>query len=153
MSDKPVVMSSSDFNLEKLGTKDLAEHIAATIHMGGNIAIFGRRGIGKTHIAKQQVQKADLKELYLNLSVLERVDLGGYPNVMASAQNKKFVDFLLPQFYQTLTEGKQPVVCILDELDKADPSLWAPLLEFIQFRSINNRPMPNLKAIIMTGNL
>jgi len=66
---------------------------------------------------------------------------------------KKFVDFLLPQFYEPMLEGKQGVVALLDEVDKADPSLWAPLLEFTQFKSINGRRLPQLKAVIMTGNL
>lgn len=147
------VMASSDFNLEKLNTKDLSDHIAGTLQVGGNLAVFGRRGGGKTAIAKQEIKRAKMHEVYINLSVLERVDMGGYPNIMASAQEKAFVDFLLPQFYQPMMDGKKKVVALLDEVDKADPSLWAPLLEFIQFRSINNRTLPNLHAVIMTGNL
>lgn len=146
-------MTSSDFNLEKLNTKDLSEHVAGTIQLGGNIAVFGRRGTGKTEISKAEIKKADLHEVYINLSVLERVDMGGYPNIMAAAAHKKFVDFLLPQFYQPMMEGKKGVVALLDEVDKADPSLWAPLLEFTQFRSINGNPLPGLRATIMTGNL
>jgi hypothetical protein len=146
-------MSSSDFNLEKLNTKDLSEHVASTIQVGGNIAVFGRRGTGKTEISKQEIKKANLHEVYINLSVLERVDLGGYPNIMSANKDRKFVDFLLPQFYEPMLEGKQGVVALLDEVDKADPSLWAPLLEFTQFRSINGRKLNNLIAVIMTGNL
>jgi hypothetical protein len=151
MSNKS--MSVSDFNLERLSTKDLSVHIAAAIQVGSNIAVFGRRGTGKTEIAKYEIKKADLCEVYINLSVLERVDMGGYPNILAANQNKKFVDFLLPQFYEQMIEGKKGVVALLDEVDKADVSLWAPLLEFTQFRSINSRKLPQLKAIIMTGNL
>lgn len=153
MAPKPQTMASSDFNLEKLNTKDLSEHIAASIQVGGNIAIFGRRGTGKTEISKQEIKKANYHEVYINLSVLERVDLGGYPNIMAAQQQKKFVDFLLPQFYEQMFENKRGVVALLDEVDKADPSLWAPLLEFTQFKSINGRHIPHLKAVIMTGNL
>ena len=143
----------SDFNLQKLNTKELAEHIDASIHAGSNIAIFGRRGTGKTEISKQKIKEAGYKEVYINLSVLERVDMGGYPNIMAAANQKKFVDFLLPQFYEPMLDGETGVVALLDEVDKADPSLWAPLLEFTQFKSINGQPLPKLKAIIMTGNL
>lgn len=152
-TQQPQQMASSDFNLQKLGTKELSEHTSATIQMGGNIAVFGRRGTGKTEIAKGEIKKLDCEEVYINLSVMERVDLGGYPNFAAAAQQKKFVDFLLPQFYEAMIEGKKPVVALLDEVDKADPSLWAPLLEFTQFRSINGRPLKNLQAVIMTGNL
>jgi len=158
MSTQPPTLSSSDFNLEKLNTKDLSEHVASTIQIGGNIAVFGRRGTGKTEISKQEIKKANLHEVYINLSVLERVDLGGYPDIMGrnaaiSEARRKFVDFLLPQFYEPMLEGKVGVVALLDEVDKADPSLWAPLLEFTQFRSINGRKLTNLGAVIMTGNL
>jgi hypothetical protein len=146
-------MSTSDFNLQKLNTKELADHVDATIQIGGNIAIFGRRGTGKTEISKEEIRRLGFKEVYINLSVLERVDMGGYPNIMAAAAQKEFVDFILPQFYQPMIQGAKGVVALLDEVDKADPSLWAPLLEFTQFRSINHKPLPHLQAIIMTGNL
>ena len=153
MATQQQTMSISDFNLEKLNTKDLAEHVSSSIQLGSNIAIFGRRGTGKTEISKQEIKKSGLHEVYINLSVLERVDMGGYPNIMAAANQKKFVDFLLPQFYEPMLEGSNGVVALLDEVDKADPSLWAPLLEFTQFKSINGRQLPHLKDVIMTGNL
>jgi hypothetical protein len=146
-------MATSDFNLQKLSTKELSEHIAAAIQVGSNIAVFGRRGTGKTEIAKYQIKKAGLQEVYLNLSVLERVDMGGYPDIMGASAKRRFVEFLLPAFYQKMIDGKEEVVALLDEVDKADTSLWAPLLEFTQFRSINGKSLPNLRAIIMTGNL
>lgn len=151
-------VATSDFNLEKLNTKELSEHVAASIQVGGNIAVFGRRGTGKTEISKQEIKKADYHEVYINLSVMERVDLGGYPDIMGrqvsdEEKRRKFVEFLLPKFYEPMVVGKKPVVALLDEVDKADPSLWAPLLEFTQFRSINGMVLPNLKSIIMTGNL
>lgn len=148
------VMSASDFNLQKLHTKDLAEHIFSSIQIGSNIAVFGRRGSGKTEIAKQQIARANCKEVYINLSVLERVDMGGYPDLLSPQEKqRKFVEFLLPKFYESMIEGEQDVVALLDEVDKADVSLWAPLLEFTQFKSINGRKLPRLRAVIMTGNL
>jgi hypothetical protein len=146
-------MSSSDFNLQKLNTKDLSEHVAGSIKIGENLAVFGRRGVGKTMIIKQEIKKADMREVYLNLSVMERTDLGGYPDVLASQRKDKYVSFLMPAFFEALIEGKKKIVLLLDEVDKSDPSLWAPLLEILQFRSINHIPLPNLHAIMMTGNL
>lgn len=153
MAKQEQQMSVSDFNLAKINTKELSKHVEGTIQIGGNIAIFGRRGTGKTEISKQEIKKTDFHEVYLNLSVMERVDLGGYPNVFASQQGREFVNFLMPQFYQLLMTGKKPAVLLLDEVDKADASLWAPLLELTQFRSINGTKLPNLHATIMTGNL
>ena len=120
MTDKTTQMTSSDFNLEKLNTKDLSEHVSSTIQVGGNITVFGRRGSGKTAIAKQEIKKAGLNEIYVNLSVLERTDLGGYPNIMGGNPGRKYVDFLLPHFYEMMIEGKKGCVALLDELDKAD---------------------------------
>lgn len=153
MAKETPKMTTSDFNLQKLSTKNLEKHVGSTIKIGGNLIVFGRRGSGKTEIMKQQIKLNDCTEVYMNLSVMERVDLGGYPDVMGGAKGKQFVDYLLPRFYEEMISGSKPVVALLDEVDKADPSLWAPLLEFTQFRSINGRKLENLSAVIMTGNL
>lgn len=153
MPSQPQQMATSDFNLEKLNTKELSDHVSTTIQLGGNIAIFGRRGTGKTEISKEQIKRHDLHEVYLNLSVLERVDMGGYPDIMSPQRSENFVKFLLNYFYKPMIEGKKQVVALLDEVDKADKSLWAPLLEFTQFRTINGTALPWLHAVIMTGNL
>jgi len=150
---EPKSMVISDFNLPRLSTRDLSRHVAGTIDIGSNIAVFGRRGTGKTEIAKQEISKAKLKEVYMNLSVFERVDMGGYPDILSVQMKKRFVEFLLPKMYEGMIDGPDGVVAILDEVDKADPSLWGPLLEFTQFKSINGNKFPFLKAIIMTGNL
>lgn len=161
---------ASDFNLVRLSPNELKENLVCSLHSGSNVAVFGRRGAGKTHISKQAIKEAKYFEVYLNLSVLERVDLGGYPDMLSarredeptpkvgnqnkSEQKRRFLDFILPFFYRAmLEEGGVPVVLLLDEVDKADPSLWAPLLEITQFHSCNGTMLPNLQACIMTGNL
>jgi len=147
---------SSDFNLQKLNPVELQENLLCTIESGGNAAIFGRRGGGKTHISKQAIQASGTKEVYLNISTLERVDLGGYPDMLSARdknENKGYLNFIMPWFFRHLIEGKEKVVLLLDEVDKGDPSLWAPLLEIVQFRSCNGRELPNLQSCLMTGNL
>lgn len=146
--------NASDFNLQKISTKELSDNLKATIEFGGNAIIIGRRGSGKTQISKEIIKTTDCREVYLNLSVMERPDIGGYPNFFEAQTGKSnYINFLLPRFYEHLMEGDQPVVALLDEVDKAESSLWAPLLEFTQFHTINGRELPNLRAIIMTGNL
>jgi hypothetical protein len=147
----------SDYNLQKISTKDLSENLRATIQFGGNILIVGRRGGGKTSCSRAAIKEAGCKELYLNISTSERTEIAGFPNFFAAQEQKehrrKFVEYMLPEFFRTLLEGKEPVVVLLDEVDKADQSVLAPLLEFIQFHSINGTQLPNLRAIILTGNL
>ncbi len=146
-------MSSSNFNLPLINTEQLEVHVRYTIDIGGNIAFFGRRGTGKTDIAKQEVRASGFIEEYRNLSVLERTDLGGYPNIMSHDQARKYVEFLMPDFFKNMMEGDKKVVLILDEMDKADSSLLAPLLEILQNKTINGKPLKNLWSVIMTGNL
>jgi hypothetical protein len=105
-------------------------------------------------IAKQVISQLGLREVYMNLSVYERVDLAGYPDLLSPKEKtERFINYILPRIFEPMIVGDQPVVALLDEVDKADPSLWAPLLEFTQFKSINGRALPNLFSVIMTGNL
>jgi dynein-related subfamily AAA family protein len=147
----------SDYNLTKISTKELSENLRATIQFGGNVVVVGRRGGGKTTIAKCSIKESGCKEQYINLSTSERCDIGGYPNFFAAQEQKehkrKFVEYMLPEFFRSLIEGKEKVVALLDEVDKAEPSILAPLLELTQFHTINGSPLPNLQAVIMTGNL
>jgi energy-coupling factor transporter ATP-binding protein EcfA2 len=151
---------SSDFNLTKLDTAQLYENLKYSISMGSNVVIIGRRGSGKTQIAKQVIAESDCDEIYINLSVAERTDMGGYPDMFGTMKKasdaekaRLFVDVLLPKFFSPLLEGDRPCIALLDEVDKADPSIWAPLLEFLQFKSINGTPLKNLRGTIATGNL
>jgi hypothetical protein len=144
---------ASDYNLLTLNTEQYSQHLAATLAVGSNLAIFGRRGIGKTAIIEQEIKKAGMKEAYINLSVLERVDLGGYPKLLNGEDRKRFVEYILPDFYAPMVEGSTPVVALLDEVDKADCSLQAPLLEMVQRKTINGIKLLNLRSVVMTGNL
>ncbi len=156
MADQ-VQLVSSDFNLIKLNTAQLSKNLEYSIQIGSNVVVVGRRGSGKTEIAKQRIKAANRKEVYINLSVAERTDMGGYPDMFGTMTKeekaRRFVNVLLPQFFAPLMEGDEPCVALLDEVDKADPSIWGPLLEFLQFKSINGTKLKNLESVIMTGNL
>lgn len=161
MSKKENQPAASDYNLKKLSTEELVEHLPATIKFGENIAIFASRGTGKTVISKNAIKRTKVehkgqmrqcRELYWNMSVQERTDMAGFPRIF-DVKDGDFVRYLLPETFKTLMEGDDPVVALLDEVDKADTSLHAPLLEFTQFHTINGRHIPNLQAVIMTGNL
>jgi hypothetical protein len=147
--------SSSNFNLESLNSAQFEKHLSASIAAGSNLAIIGRRGSGKTAISQQQIKIADHHEAYMNLSVYERADFG-YPKLFGQDHKEgkeQFVSYMLPHIFEPMLYGEKPVVLLLDEVDKADKSLWAPLLEITQAKSINGRKLPLLKSVIMTGNL
>lgn len=146
-----VINNLSNFNLQKINTEELATNIAGTIEFGGNLFAVARRGTGKTSICSAVISQLGYKEIYFNLALMERPDLGGYPNFFNSKE--KYVSFLMPSIYKPLMEGNDKCVALLDEIDKAEPGLTAPLLEFVQKKSINGIPLRNLQATIMTGNL
>ena len=120
------------------------------IQSNQNIFLFGRRGVGKTHIAIQAAQECKLRIIYINLSVIERPDLAGYPDMSMPGD---IVNFKSPYFLPPLQEGKKPdTVILFDEVDKAPPEVTAPLLEILLFKKINGRPI-NAAGCILTGNL
>jgi len=115
-----------------------------------NLFLFGRRGVGKTHIAMQAANECNLKINYINLSVIERPDLAGYPNMNAPGDT---ITFKSPSFLPKLLESaKADSILLFDEVDKAPTEITAPLLEILQFRSINGTPL-NVAGCILTGNL
>lgn len=144
---------ASDFNLQKINTKEFQDNLKATIQFGGNMVVIGRRGVGKTQCVKSSIKESGLKEVYINISTCERTDIAGFPDFYGAKSGDRFVKYLLPYFYKDLMEGDRPCVVLFDEVDKADSSLLAPLLEFTQFHSINGQLFKNLKSVIMTGNL
>src|ERR1700678_2771262 len=149
-------MTNSDFNLPQLNTEQLKRHTSASIQASSNIFVVGRRGSGKSAICHQQIEAADHHEAYANLSTYERVDLGGYPNLSPSSKEDKkehFIRYILPLIYEPMIYGDKPVVLLFDEVDKVSSELWAPLLEIIHEKSINGRKLPNLRSVLMTGNL
>lgn len=119
-------------------------------NIGQNILLLGRRGTGKTHIAMQAVLENGFKINYLNLSTLDRCDLIGFPNIYSKDD---IINYKSPYYLPTLKPNqKVDTVLLLDEIDKADPSIFGPLLEILQFKTINGKKL-NVLSCIMTGNM
>lgn len=115
-----------------------------------NVFLFGRRGVGKTDIAIQAAKDCGLKVNYINLSVIERPDLAGYPDMSAPGD---IIHYKSPYFLPKLLDGYKPdSVILFDEVDKAQAEITAPLLEILLFKKINGVPI-NAAACILTGNL
>lgn len=167
MSEKK--LATSDFNLMSINTAEYGEIIKTAFQSGSNLAVFGRRGLGKTQIphditntftfssSAKKSEKINL--IYCNLSVYERPDMGGYPdmfNIMkkeTGSSGNRFVEMILPKKFQPLIEGDAPCVLFLDEVDKADLSINGPLLEMVQQRQVNGTKLKNLHCCLMAGNL
>lgn len=115
-----------------------------------NIFLFGRRGVGKTEIAQQAALDSGLKINYINLSVIERPDLAGYPNLHDQGD---IVTYKSPFFLPLLKDGEKPnCILLFDEIDKVTQEVTAPLLEILKSKTINGRAL-NATSCILTGNL
>jgi hypothetical protein len=137
-------------NLQKISQQDAFNLIKFFVDCEKNILLFGRRGIGKTEIILQAIKACKYKVNYINLSVMERCDLGGYPNIHS---NSDVITFKSPHYLPKLEVGQKPdTVLFFDELDKCAPETTAPLLEILQFRKVNGVPL-NVVSCVLTSNL
>lgn len=115
-----------------------------------NIFLFGRHGVGKTHISLQAAKDCNYKINYINLSVVERPDLAGYPDLN---NNLDIVTYKSPHYLPALAEGQEPdSVILFDEVDKAASEVTSPLLEILQRGTLNGKRI-NVASCILTGNL
>lgn len=140
---------SNALNLQEIDQEQALHLSKFFIRSHQNLFLFGRRGVGKTHIALQAAEECGFKVSYINLSVIERPDLAGYPNLNTPGD---VITFKAPSFLPKLLESKADTILLFDEVDKAPSEVTAPLLEILQFKSINGISL-NVAGCILTGNL
>lgn len=131
-------------NIPEINQSELLQHYQFAISTKSNCIVFGPSGSGKTECAIQACHEKGVQYVYWNLSVSERPDLQGIPKV-----DGDYVVYATPK---TLPYGDVPKVIIFDETDKAPYEILQPLLELLQFRTINDKPL-NIISIFLTGNL
>jgi hypothetical protein len=141
---------SNYLNLQSIDQEQALNLTKFFVRSNQNIFLFGQKGVGKTHIAIQAIKECGLKVNYINLSVIERTDLSGFPDMM---RDSDIVYFKSPYYLPNLLENQKPdCVILFDEVDKASPEVTAPLLEILQFRTVNGKKI-NTNGCILTGNL
>lgn len=141
---------TNQLNLQEIDQEQALNLSKFFIQSHQNLFLFGRRGIGKTYIAIQAANESGYKINYINLSVIERPDLAGYPDMKSTGD---VITFKSPAFLPKLAANATPDSIILfDEVDKASPEVTAPLLEILQFGCINGKHI-NVAGCILTGNL
>lgn len=141
---------SNALNLQEIDQEQALNLTKFFIQSQHNVFLFGRRGVGKTDIAIQAAKECGYKINYINLSVIERPDLAGYPDMNTKGD---VINYKSPHFLPKLALNAKPDSIILfDEVDKVQPEVTAPLLEILLFKRINNIPI-NAAACVLTGNL
>jgi hypothetical protein len=136
-------------NLKEINQEEALNLLRFNIKTEGNLFLFGRRGIGKTFLSLQAAREMGYKISIVNLSVIERPDLAGWP-ILNDASD--VVVYKQPYYLPKLEGGVADQILLFDEVDKCHSEITAPLLELLQFRTINGKPI-NAAACILTGNL
>lgn len=140
---------SNQLNLQEVDQEQALNLSKFFIRSNQCCFFFGRKGVGKTSIILQAAKACKVKVNYINLSVIERPDLAGYPDMQAAGD---VINFKSPYFLPKLENDKPDSIILFDEVDKASPEVCAPLLEILQFRKINGKPI-NAINCFLTGNL
>lgn len=102
--------------------------------------------------AKSKVATTTKKPKDMKVVEVDGVKIGFREGKNTGARYR-YVDYILPAFMRPLIEGDDKVVVFFDELDKADQSILAPLLDFFQKREVNGVKLKNIQAIFAAGNL
>ncbi len=140
----------SSSNLQTINQDEAFNLCSLYTRIGQNFFLFGSKGIGKSHIVMRAIKENNFKINYINLSVLDRSDILGIPNIHDESD---VVVYKSPYYLPTLKPNqKVDSVLLFDEADKCDSSVWAPLHEILQFRTLNGKKI-NAAACVLTGNL
>lgn len=110
--------------------------------LGVNVLMIGEKGTGKTQNAIECFQRGKVKFAYFSASTLDPwIHVIGIPK-LKSENGKDWLDFILPR---QMDEDLEFIM--IDEINRAVPIVRNALLELIQFKTINGRKFPKLKAI------
>jgi GTPase SAR1 family protein len=111
-----------------------------------NVLLEGRAGTGKTTIITQVFNEefGEGNWLYLSGSTLDPwVDFVGVPREEKTKDGKNFLDFVLPKHF-ILNKIK---AIFIDEYNRSHKKVRNATMELVQFKSINGRKFPDLKAV------
>lgn len=135
--------------IQSISTSQYNRLLRHKLNTGGNLLTFALAGSGKTEIPIAILDELNLPYQYINLSVLEAPDMIGVPRVDDVTGTMKYAS---PDFLPYIERTPIPVTLVVDELDKAKPELQNPMLELMQFHSVNGKKL-NIRAIFCTGNM
>ena len=107
--------------------------------------LWGAPGVGKSDLMRQVADDMKLELRDVRLSMLDPVDLKGFPTISA---NKKEMTWLPADFLPTKGKG----LLFLDEMNSAPQSVQAAAYQLVLNRKIGNYELPEGWAVMAAGN-
>lgn len=122
-----------------------SEAIDACVDVKQPLFIWGPPGVGKSAVIKQLAKRRNLNLIDLRLSLLDSVDLRGFPHMRDSRMH-----FATPIFLPT--DPDSAGILFLDEMNAAMPSVQAAAYQLVLDRGIGEYRLPDGWAILAAGN-
>lgn len=122
-----------------------AEAITKCINVKQPLFLWGQPGVGKSAITKEVAKNASLELIDLRLSLLDSVDLRGFPHM-----DNKRMHFATPIFLPTDPDSSG--ILFLDEMNAAPPAVQSAAYQLVLDRRIGEYHLPDGWAIIAAGN-
>lgn len=120
--------------------KDFDKYIA----LGLNILAIGEKGVGKTTMFVEALKRNRIKYKYFSTPTMDPfLDLRGIPKEFKNSEGNSHLTFVTPEWLDT----ENIEVIVFDELNRAPKGVTNAVMEIIQFKTINGKPLPKLKAV------
>ena len=107
--------------------------------------LWGQPGVGKSAVTKQVAKQRNAQLIDLRLSLLDSVDLRGFPNMRDNRMH-----FAVPVFLPT--DPNSEGILFLDEMNAAPPAVQAAAYQLVLDRKIGEYTLPDGWSIIAAGN-
>lgn len=107
--------------------------------------IWGAPGVGKSSVIKQLAKNLGVTLVDLRLSLLDSVDLRGFPHMRDSKMH-----FATPVFLPTDPDSKG--ILFLDEMNGAPPAVQSAAYQLVLDRKIGEYHLPDGWALVAAGN-
>jgi hypothetical protein len=116
------------------------------------VKIVGHPGVGKSAVVRQVAERLNRLFIDTRLAFKENVDLGGYP--VPDPGSRRMIYFR-PKFIppEEVPAGCEGVVWLLDEANRAHPTVIQTLFQIITERTCGEHALPAHTAIVLAGNL
>jgi len=116
---------------------DIKTFTAIAPKLPAHIAVLmrGPTGVGKSHLAKQVSEELELPFIDVRGSTMSEGDAGGYPDI-EGMKDTGVMTFCMPSWFVRATQ--EPVVLMLDELNRSLPGVQQSFFQLILDRELGN---------------
>ena len=116
---------------------DIKTYKSVASKLPAEIAVLmrGPTGIGKSHLARAAADEIGLPFIDVRLSTMSEGDVGGYPDIEGMKETG-VMTFCMPSWFVRAT--KEPVVLMLDEMNRALPGVQQSAFQLVLDRELGN---------------